>query len=82
MSNHLAKRLTRLAGFVPLGTFAAMVGSCVLLLPTMPLMSAAKVTEVAGEVALGLDGIPLCHEAFWMARYQRRLYSSNLPFLK
>src|SRR5262249_14776268 len=43
VSHHLAKRLTRLSGLVPSGTFVAMWGSWVLLLPTMPLISAARV---------------------------------------
>src|SRR5438093_3769123 len=55
LSTHLAKRLTRLSGLIPLGTFAAMWGSCVLLLPTMPLMSAARVIKC---LATGPDGWP------------------------
>src|SRR5713101_7975288 len=43
LSSHLAQRLTRLSGLVPSGTLVAMVGRCVLLLPTMPLMRAARV---------------------------------------
>src|SRR6516164_9624051 len=43
LSHHRAKRLTRLSGLVPARTFMAMWGSWVLLLPTMPLRSAARV---------------------------------------
>src|SRR4029450_10796148 len=57
----LAKRLTRLSGFVPLGAFAAMWGNCVLLLPTMPLMSAARVWRWRARLACGLSRIGL-HE--------------------
>ena len=49
LSIHLAKRLTRLSGLVPSGTLVARVGSCVLLLPTMPLMSAARVCKCRGS---------------------------------
>jgi hypothetical protein len=45
LPTHRAKRLTRLSGLLPSGTFAAILGSCVLLLATMPLMSAAKVVK-------------------------------------
>ena len=44
------KPLTRLSGLVPSGTLVAMVGSCVLLLPTMPLMSAARVCTCRAKV--------------------------------
>src|SRR5712691_8442731 len=58
LSTHRAKRLTRLSGLVPLGTFAAMCGSWVLLLPTMPLMSAARVITC---LTAGQDNIVLRH---------------------
>jgi hypothetical protein len=45
LSSHRAKRLTRLSGLVPLGTFAATLGNWVLLLATMPLISAARVVK-------------------------------------
>src|SRR5438093_3818211 len=45
LSHHRAKRLTRLSGLVPSGTFVAMWGSWLLLLPTMPLISAARVVR-------------------------------------
>jgi hypothetical protein len=41
--HHRAKRLTRLSGLVPLGTCVAILGNWGLWLPTMPLISAAKV---------------------------------------
>src|SRR5437879_13820905 len=72
LSHHLAKRLTRLSGLVPLGTFAAMCGSCVLLLPTMPLMSAARVIKCLATVPVGWPGYH-CVKASRMARYRRRL---------
>src|ERR1700704_1063285 len=59
LSHHRAKRLTRLSGLVPSGTFVAMWGSWLLLLPTMPLISAAKVLRWRGEVPLGGGGIAL-----------------------
>src|SRR5215475_14222122 len=72
LSNHRAKRLTRLSGLVPLGTFAAMYGSWVLLLPTMPLMSAARVIKCLATVPEGWPGYH-CVKASRMARYLRRL---------
>src|SRR5215510_10881119 len=71
-SHHLVKRLTRLSGLVPLGTFAAMCGNWVLLLPTMPLMSAAKVIKCLATVPDGWPGYH-CVKASRMARYLRRL---------
>jgi len=50
------KGLTRLSGLVPLGTFAAMCGNWVLLLPTMPLMSAARVIKCLATVPDGWPG--------------------------
>ena len=41
---------------VPLGTCAAMCGSWVLLLPTMPLMSAARVIKCLATVPDGWPG--------------------------
>src|SRR5438067_12210710 len=72
LSHHLAKRLTRLSGLVPLGTFAAMCGSWVLLLPTIPLMSAARVIKCLATVPDGWPGHH-CVKASRMARYLRRL---------
>src|SRR5215475_11486284 len=72
LSSHRAKRLTRLSGLVPLGTFAAMCGSWVLLLPTMPLMSAARVIKCLATVPDGWPG-EHCVKASCMARYLRRL---------
>src|SRR4030095_410721 len=69
---HLAKRLTRLSGFVPSGTWVAMWGRCVLLLPTMPLISAASVVKCLTTVPVGWPGYPW-HRASRMARYLRRL---------
>ena len=45
LPTHLVKRLIRLSGLVPLGTWLAILGSWVLLLPTIPLMSAARVVK-------------------------------------
>ena len=59
-STHLAKRLTRLSGLVPSGTWAAIWGSCVLLLPTMPLISAARVVKCLATLPVGSARIPLC----------------------
>src|SRR5712691_13344477 len=72
LSTHRAKRLARLSGLVPLGTFAAMCGSWVLWLPTIPLMSAARVIKCLATVP---DGWPGYHgvKASRMARYLRRL---------
>src|SRR5438093_8872560 len=72
LSHHLAKRLTRLSGLVPSGTFVAMWGSWVLLLPTMPLMSAARVLKCLATVPDGWPGYP-CVKASRMARYLRGL---------
>src|SRR5262249_30611539 len=72
LSIHRAKRLTRLSGLVSLGTCAATCGSWVLLLPTMPLMRAARVIK---GLATGLDSGPGYHwvKASRMARYLWRL---------
>src|SRR5262245_25045371 len=72
LSTHRAKRLTRLAGLVPLGTFAAPCGSWGLLLPTMPLLSAARVSKCLATVPDGWPG-KHCVRASRMARYLRRL---------
>src|SRR5439155_25705012 len=72
LSHHLAKRLTRLSGLVPSGTFVAMWGSWVLLLPTIPLMSAARVIKCLATVPDGWPGHH-CVKASRMARYLRRL---------
>src|SRR5436309_9942168 len=72
LSTHRAKRLTRLSGLVPLGTFAAMGGSWVLWLPTMPLLSAARVIKCLATVPDGWPGYH-CVKASRMARYLRRL---------
>src|SRR5215471_9801396 len=72
LSHHRAKRLTRLSAWVPSGTFVAMWGSCVLLLPTMPLISAARVVTCRATVPVGWPGYP-CMRASRMARYRRRL---------
>src|SRR5216683_3631179 len=69
---HLAKRLTRLSGLVPSGTCAATWGSWVLLLATMPLISAARVATCRATRPVGSLGYP-CVKAFRMARYWRRL---------
>src|SRR5207247_10959283 len=59
LSSHLAKRLTRLSGLVPSGTFVARWGSGVLLLPTMPLISAARGLRWRAKFPWGGDGIAL-----------------------
>src|SRR4030095_5918292 len=72
LSHHRAKRLTRLSGLGPLGTFAVICGSWVLLLPTMPLMSAARVLKGLATVPDGWPG-EHCIKASRRARYLRRL---------
>src|SRR5262245_39706157 len=72
LSTHRAKRLTRLSGLVPLGTCVAILGNWVLWLPTMPLISAAKVVKCLTTLPLGTSGEP-CIKALRMARYRRRL---------
>src|SRR5574341_906492 len=72
LSIHLAKRLTRLSGLVPSGTCVAILGNWVLWLPTMPLMSAAKVVKCRATLPFGVAGYPWL-KALRMARYLRRL---------
>src|SRR5215813_4045187 len=79
LSHHLAKRLTRLSGLVPSGTLVAMWGSWVLLLPTMPLISAARVVKCLAIVPVGWPGYP-CRRASRMARYLRRLSLISCSF--
>jgi hypothetical protein len=70
--SHRAKRLTRLSGWAPAGTCAATGGSWVLLLATMPLISAARVATCRAMRPLGSLGYP-CIKAARMARSWRRL---------
>src|SRR5215831_8907025 len=72
LAGHLVKRLTRLSGLVPSGTLVATLGSWVLLLFTIPLMSAASVVKCLATVPGGWSGYH-CMRAFRMARYLRRL---------
>ena len=72
LSSHLVKRLTRLSGLAPSGMLVATLGSWVLLLPTIPLMSAASVVKRLTTVPVGWPGYH-CIQAFRMARYLRRL---------
>ena len=72
LSSHLVKRLTRLSGLVPSGIVVATLGSWVLLLPTIPLMSAASVVTCLATMPVGWPGYP-CVQASRMARYRRRL---------
>src|SRR5262252_8230841 len=72
LSIHRAKRLTRLSGLVPLGTCAATLGNCVLLLATMPLIKAARVVQRRAHRPWGSPGYA-CLRASRMARYWRRL---------
>src|SRR5919202_2500258 len=67
-----AKRLPRLSAWVPSGTCIAIWGRCVLLLPTMPLIRAARVVKCRATVPVGWPGYP-CVRAARMARYLRRL---------
>src|ERR671931_690576 len=67
-----AKRLPRLSAWVPSGTFIAIWGRCVRLLPTMPLIRAARVVKCRATVPVGWPGYP-CVRAACMARYLRRL---------
>ncbi len=72
LSSHLVKRLTRLSGLVPSGILVATLGSWALLLPTIPLMSAASVVKCLATVPVGWSGY-YCIKASRMARYLRRL---------
>src|SRR6266567_8014615 len=72
LSSHLVKRLTRLSGLAPSGILVATLGSWVLLLPTIPLMSAASVVKCLATVPVGWPGYH-CVKASRMARYLRRL---------
>src|SRR5215831_6496966 len=72
LSSHRAKRLTRLSGLVPLGTFAATLGNWVLLLATIPLIRAAKVVKCCTHRPWGSPGYA-CLRSSRMARYWRRL---------
>src|SRR5712691_6495787 len=72
LPTYLVKRLTRLSGLVPSGTYDATLGSWVLLLATMPLMNAARVAKCWESGPVGLPGYP-CGKASRLARYWRRL---------
>src|SRR5215831_10838961 len=72
LSSQRAKRLTRLSGLVPVGTFAATLGNWVLLLVTIPLIMAAKVVKCRAHRPWGSPGYA-CLRASRMARYWRRL---------
>ncbi len=72
LSSHRVKRLTRLSGLAPSGILVATLGSWVLLLPTIPLMSAASVVKCLATVPVGWPGYH-CVRASRMARYLRRL---------
>src|SRR5215813_12780950 len=72
LSSQRAKRLTRLAGLVPVGTFAATLGNWVLFLATIPLISAARVVKCRAHRPWGSLGYA-CLRASRMARYWRRL---------
>src|SRR5215470_15293685 len=72
LSSQRVKRLTRLSGFVPVGTFAATLGNWVLLLATIPLIIAARVVKCRAHRPWGSLGYA-CLRASRMARYWRRL---------
>src|SRR4029450_11112992 len=72
LSSHRVKRLTRLSGLVPSGILVATLGSWVLSLPTIPLMSAASVVKCLATGPVGWPGYH-CVRASRMARYRRRL---------
>src|SRR5215813_11024954 len=72
LSSQRAKRLTRLSGLVPVGTFAATLGNCVLLLATIPLIIAARVVKCRAPRPSSSPGYA-CLRASRMARYWRRL---------
>src|SRR5262249_2156140 len=72
LAHHRAKRWPRRSGVVPLGTVAALCGNGVLVLPTMPLRSAARVSKCLATVADGWPGYH-CVQASRMARYLRRV---------
>ena len=58
LSLHRAKHVTRRSDVVPLGTCEAILGSWVLWLATIPLVSAAKVTTCRACWPCGLPGYP------------------------
>src|SRR6266852_3238299 len=72
LPSHLENCLTRLSALVPSGTWGAMLGSCVLLLATMPLMRAARVCRCLARLPWGWIGYH-CASASRTARYRRRL---------
>ena len=63
-ASHLAKRLTRLSGLARSGALVAMLGSWLLLLPTIPLMNAARVVKCWARRPLGSPG----YHCFTMGR--------------
>src|SRR5262249_44942987 len=72
LSSQRAKRLTRLSGLGPVGTCAATVGHWVLVLATIPLISAARVVKCRAHRPWGSPGYA-CLRASRMARSWRRL---------
>src|SRR5215471_15426134 len=72
LSSQRVKRLTRLSGLVRSGILVATLGSWVLLLPTIPLMSAASVVKCLATGLVCGAGYH-CVKASRMARYRRRL---------
>src|SRR5713101_8092212 len=67
LSSHLDKRLTRLSGLARAGALVAMLGSWLLLLPTMPLMNAARVVKCWARRPLGSPGY---HSDFSVALFR------------
>src|SRR5262249_19031291 len=59
LSSQRVKRLTRLSGRAPSGILVAILGSWVLLLPTIPLMSAASVVKCLAMLPVGWPGYHL-----------------------
>src|SRR5207247_9900751 len=66
------RRLRRLSAVVPSGILVAPLGSWVVLLPTIPLISAASVVKCRATLPVGWPGYH-CVNASRMARYLRRL---------
>ena len=71
-SSQRVKRLTRLSGRASAGLLVAMLGRWGLLLPTVPLMSAASVVKCLAMLPVGWPGYH-CVKASRMARYLLRL---------
>src|SRR6266704_1859063 len=90
LSSHLAKRLTRLSGLARSGTLVAMLGSWLLVLPTIPLMNTARRVKCWARRPLGspryhhfnrvsivarwLENDPILEEGYCVAYAELRLH--------